>query len=269
MSGIQKAVRIMNASGLSVRTWNDAPISRRDSDGYANATAMCQANGKRWNDYQRLDRTQEYLRALEAVTGNPATGAQAPLIEMTQGGPPHLQGTWIHPRIAVDLARWLNPAFAVWMDGWLLEQLEQPASAATQPLDMGVKVMAPNPRYAVDVWREAVKREVISALNRSLGTGGIPANASPSSYPIMANCDWVQSPCALDIDQVRSVLPADRPVTSFDVLTALGLEYNRTNQMAVGSVLRHFGYLKQRRVCQGHKQWTYFPTASQLHFSVR
>lgn len=115
----------MNASGLVVRTWNDAPICRRDSDGYVDATAMCQANGKRWNDYQRLDRTQEYLKALEAVTGNPATGDQAQLIQMTQGGPAHLQGTWIHPRLAVDLARWLNPAFAVWMDGWFLEQLEQ------------------------------------------------------------------------------------------------------------------------------------------------
>ena len=115
----------MNASGLSVRTWNDAPICRRDSDGFADATAMCQANGKLWADYQRLQRTQEYLKALEAVMGNPITGEQAQLIQMTQGGPAHLQGTWIHPRLAVDLARWLNPAFAVWMDGWFLEQLEQ------------------------------------------------------------------------------------------------------------------------------------------------
>ena len=125
MFGSPKIGNSMNASGLVVRTWNDAPICRRDSDGYVDATAMCQANGKRWNDYQRLDRTQEYLRALDAVTGNPATGEQAQLIQMTQGGPAHLQGTWIHPRLAVDLARWLNPAFAVWMDGWFLEHLEQ------------------------------------------------------------------------------------------------------------------------------------------------
>jgi hypothetical protein len=52
----------MNASGLVVRTWNDAPISRRDGDGYADATAMCQANGKLYADYQRLDRTAAYIR---------------------------------------------------------------------------------------------------------------------------------------------------------------------------------------------------------------
>ena len=31
--------------------------------------------------------------------------------------------SWIHERLAVDLARWLSPDFAVWMDGWVLEAL--------------------------------------------------------------------------------------------------------------------------------------------------
>lgn len=111
----------MNASGLVVRTWNDAPISRRDSDGFADATAMCQANGKLWNDYQRLDRSAAYIQALAASLGIPADQ----LVVTTTTGPNHLRGTWVHPRLAVDLARWLSPQFAVWMDGWFLEQLEQ------------------------------------------------------------------------------------------------------------------------------------------------
>lgn len=112
----------MNASGLVVRTWNDAPISRRDSDGFADATAMCQAKGKLWNDYQRLDRSAAYIQALSASLGIPADQ----LVITTTTGPNHLRGTWVHPRLAVDLARWLSPQFAVWMDGWFLEQLEQP-----------------------------------------------------------------------------------------------------------------------------------------------
>jgi hypothetical protein len=111
----------MNASGLVVRTWNDAPISRRDSDGFADATAMCQANGKRWNHYQENERTTAYLQALAASLGIPADQ----LVITTTTGPNHLRGTWVHPRLAVDLARWLSPQFAVWMDGWFLEQLER------------------------------------------------------------------------------------------------------------------------------------------------
>ena len=112
------------ASGLVVRTWNDAPISRRDSDGYADATAMCQANGKRWHNYERLDTSTDYLQALSDSLGLPTTE----LVRTTTSGPNHLRGTWVHPRLAVDLARWLSPQFAVWMDGWFLEQLQQPAA---------------------------------------------------------------------------------------------------------------------------------------------
>ena len=131
--------------GLESRTWNGVEIQRRPTDGYVNATAMCKANGKRLNDYVRLERTQEYLRALAAqtgcgaaVAGIPATG-KPDLVQIIQGGPPHLQGTWVHPQLAVDLARWISPAFAVWMDGWFLESLTprlaaDPTSASTLPM---------------------------------------------------------------------------------------------------------------------------------------
>lgn len=117
----------MNASaGLVVRTWNDAPISRRDGDGFADATAMCRANGKDLFDYQRLDRTAAYIQALADSLGTPADQ----LVISTTTGPNHLRGTWVHPRLAVDLARWLSPQFAVWMDGWFLEQVQQQRPAA-------------------------------------------------------------------------------------------------------------------------------------------
>jgi hypothetical protein len=119
------------ALGLTARAWNGISISRRITDGYVSATAMCQAGGKKWSHYSANARTQAYIAALAGVAGNPATG-NPPLIQVIQGGPPHLQGTWIHPRLAIDLARWISPEFAVWMDGWFLEELlghRQPAPA--------------------------------------------------------------------------------------------------------------------------------------------
>lgn len=110
----------MTNSGLTVRAWNDAAIARRDEDGFANATAMCQANGKLWADYQRTARTSDYIEAL--ATSLDLTPAD--LVITTTTGPNEFRGTWIHPRLAVDLARWISPEFAVWMDGWFLEQLE-------------------------------------------------------------------------------------------------------------------------------------------------
>lgn len=103
--------------GIDCRIWNGVEIQRRPSDGYVNATAMCKANGKHLPHYMANDRTGQYLQALSGSVGIPTD-----LLKQTiTTGLNHLRGTWIHPRLAVDLARWISPAFAVWMDGWFLD----------------------------------------------------------------------------------------------------------------------------------------------------
>ncbi len=117
---------------LVVRTWNDTPIARRSIDGYVNATAMCRANGKEWFGYVRTDRAKEYISALEAsLQGSPQKSGD--LIQVIGTGSNESRGTYVHPRLAVDLARWINPEFAVWMDGWLLEELERQAQQKPEP----------------------------------------------------------------------------------------------------------------------------------------
>jgi len=122
-------ISLASPLGMDFRIWNGVEIHRSPADGYVNATAMCHAGQRRWNHYQANDRTKSYIAALAAVTGFPATGIGG-LIRSIQGGRPELQGTWIHPRLAVDLARWISPAFAVWMDGWFLEVLQAQAQGA-------------------------------------------------------------------------------------------------------------------------------------------
>lgn len=170
------------AGGIETRAWHGAPIHRRESDGWVNATAMCQAGGKRLNDYVRLDRTSEYVCALQhaiagqtpcaaAVAGNPAT--LPAVIETRQGGAAHLQGTWVHPRLAVDLARWISPAFAVWMDGWFLETMTRGTTPHHhQPTTPGITVTARTEREAMRLWHAAVETEVARALALTLGTTG-------------------------------------------------------------------------------------------------
>jgi hypothetical protein len=146
----------MNALGLVVRTWNDAPICRRDSDGYASATAMCQANGKLYSDYQRLERTTSYLAALGDSLGVPADQ----LVLTTTSGPNHLRGTWVHPRLAVDLARWLSPEFAVWMDGWFLEAA---AGHQQQPPRINTTNLRPKPALRpARTWTEQQRLAILS-----------------------------------------------------------------------------------------------------------
>ena len=92
-------------------------IHQRVRDGYVNATAMCKAAGKLWADYNRIGPTQAYLAALSADMGKPITE----LVQSVRGGDPRLQGTWVHPQVAINLALWLSPQFAVQVTKWVMD----------------------------------------------------------------------------------------------------------------------------------------------------
>ena len=94
-------------------SYNDTLIECRPSDEFINATAMCQATGKRWNDYASNKQTQEFLSSLEKHTGILVCElVQSSRANVGVGG-----GTWVHRRVAIHLAQWCSPDFAVWVSG--------------------------------------------------------------------------------------------------------------------------------------------------------
>jgi len=94
-------------------------IRQRAKDGYINATSMCHAAGREWRRYSRLDSTKEYVAALEAATSI----RSSELIQTLTGGDPKLQGTWVHPQVAIHLGQWLSPDFAVQVSKWVFDWL--------------------------------------------------------------------------------------------------------------------------------------------------
>ena len=104
---------------LIVHETSNQLVQQRANDGYINATAMCKAAGKQFNDYARLKSTKPFVHALRDETGIPVTE----LIQSLRGGFPELQGTWVHPQIAIHLAQWLSPKFAVMVSKWVFEWL--------------------------------------------------------------------------------------------------------------------------------------------------
>ena len=80
-----------------------------------NATQMCKAAGKLFANYKQLDGTKDYLQALESIIGIPILE----LIKVDVGG--NHSGTWIHRLVAVHLAQWLSPSFAVKVSLWVNE----------------------------------------------------------------------------------------------------------------------------------------------------
>ena len=171
----QVPTRAMVELEVESRSWQGTPIQRRQSDGWVNATAMAKANGKHLPHYMSNARTEAYIAALAPVVGIPTTG----LVQSQQGGTPSMQGTWIHPRLAVDLARWISPAFAVWMDGWFLETITGRTTAAptVTPAAPGITITARTEREAWGIWQAAIEGEALGAIRMQLGVKGLSDHA--------------------------------------------------------------------------------------------
>jgi hypothetical protein len=96
-------------------SYNDTLIECRPSDEFINATAMCQATGKRWAKYWENQQTQEFITALARQIGVGPNSDR--LVSQIMDGPNHQRGTWVHRRVAIHLAQWCSPDFAVWVSG--------------------------------------------------------------------------------------------------------------------------------------------------------
>jgi hypothetical protein len=81
----------------------------RQSDGYINATKLCQAAKKNFGHYMENKNTKQFIKELESVVGIPTTE----LIHKIQGGSPDKQGSWVHYKLAIHCAQWCCPKFAV------------------------------------------------------------------------------------------------------------------------------------------------------------
>ena len=103
-----------------IRSWNGKTIRQRE-DGYLSATDMCQSCGKRWNNWYQLATTKEYLKALE--NKHCCDSSNGELIDSKVGGSAETTGTWVHRKVALRLAQWLSPEFAVQVDEWIEELL--------------------------------------------------------------------------------------------------------------------------------------------------
>lgn len=106
---------------LTLFNYNNENITVREEDGYFNATPMCKAMGKQFSDFTRNQWTIEYLQALERSTGIPRDH----LTQVKMDGLNHERGSWIHPLIAIRLAQWLSPDFAVLVDLCLQQHMER------------------------------------------------------------------------------------------------------------------------------------------------
>lgn len=90
-----------------------------------NATQMAKPFEKRPIDWLQNQSSIEYLNELSKVRKS----TLADLVQVTKGG--NNSGTWMHEDVALEFARWLSPAFAIWCNDRIKELLKTGVTTAS------------------------------------------------------------------------------------------------------------------------------------------
>lgn len=119
---------------LVPHSYQGSLIQQRATDGYINATAMCQVAGREWSSYRRS--AEEFLGALEGSLQI----RRDLIIQTIATGPNESRGTWVHPQVAINLAQWLSADFAVKVSQWVVEWMSgKGAPTAPAPLPFHIR----------------------------------------------------------------------------------------------------------------------------------
>jgi hypothetical protein len=96
---------------LVVLEYQGHPITYQE-DGWFNATEAAAKFARRPGDWLKLPSTDDYLSALCRQLRR----EKISLLKVIRGGRNRPDGTWLHPKLAIPFARWLDDDFAVWCD---------------------------------------------------------------------------------------------------------------------------------------------------------
>lgn len=135
-----------------------------------NATEMAKSFDKRPAKWLELPSTKEFLAALTAIRKSDTA-----LIQTNSGGINGGGGTWMHEDVALEFARWLSPAFAIWCNDRIKELLKYGMTATQPTLDE----MVNNPdlviRMATQLKQERKEKARLEAENKRIIEETAPA----------------------------------------------------------------------------------------------
>lgn len=110
--------------------YNGSPITFQKGDNVmVNATQMAKSFGKEPKFWLMNQSTTDYLNELSKVRNLTLTD----LVQVTKGG--NNPGTWMHEDVALEFARWLSPAFAIWCNDRIKELLQYGMTAMQPTLE--------------------------------------------------------------------------------------------------------------------------------------
>ena len=153
---VENSIKVFDYKGSKISFANGENVM-------VNATEMGKKFGKRVTDWMDNQYSKEFIQELTEVRKSVSADFQA--VRVIKGGNPELQGTWMHEDVALEFARWLSPAFAIWCNDRIKELLKYGMTATQPTLDE----MLDNPdlviRMATQLKQERAEKARLKAEN--------------------------------------------------------------------------------------------------------
>lgn len=163
---IENSIKVFDYKGSKISFANGKNVM-------VNATEMGKKFGKRVTDWMDNQYSKEYIQELTEVRKSVSADFQA--VRIVKGGNPELQGTWMHEDVALEFARWLSPAFAIWCNDRIKELLKYGMTATQPTLDE----MLDNPdlviRMATQLKQERAEKARLEDENKRIIAETAPA----------------------------------------------------------------------------------------------
>lgn len=167
--------------------------------GYTHLTAFCAAYGKKAWKFLELPSSKAFLEAVAKRTGLPIQSAENPSIACTdnrctlsqekmealvvtvQSGDSSLQGTWVHPRVALKCAAWISAE----TEAWMMEVIEDVIKYGRPAADLDVESKL---KLEYRQWRET-RLKAIAADAAALAESGLQTLAQYRAEAGLSRCD--------------------------------------------------------------------------------
>ena len=218
-------------STITTYSYEGTPIAfERGAGVMINATQMAKRFGKTPKDWLRNQQSEEFISTLSAVRQICPTD----LIKQRQGGDPQKQGTWMHEDVAMEFARWLSPAFAIWTNDRIKELLQDGVTTVATDDQTIAKAMA-----ILQSRLEEAKRET--------------ARLRESELEAQAEAQFLRDRAEEDAPKVLfadAVTASKRSILVGELAKILKQNGHDTGQNRLFAELRQQGYLQS---CKGER----------------
>lgn len=198
----------------------------------ANATETAKPFGKQPIDWLKTNQSKDYIETFSKLKFI----SLADLVQVTKGG--NNPGTWMHEDVALEFARWLSPAFAIWCNDRIKELLKTGVTTVSnddEAIAYAMQVL--NKRLEVAKQERAMLEQQNNLLNNE-----IKAQAPKIVY---VN-EVLQSVNTYTSTQMAKELAMREAEQLHKILKAKGVMFKQSNQWMLTAKYSEKGYTKPR-----------------------